>query len=106
MSDEYVIAHTQATALIVASLIRSKELPRLYSDSIEAIKAYYDQPKIMQQRYHLFKCDTHGAATVMADPKVLKQPGRNAIADMSSLSQEEIDDIVGIARRFAPEARS
>ena len=102
MSDEYVIAHTQATALIVASLIRSGELPRLYHDPIDAIKAFYDQPVPLQKRYHLFHCDLHGSATVMADPKKLIADTINSFPKPKPLSQSEVDEIVGLAQRLAP----
>jgi hypothetical protein len=64
--DEYVIAATGATALIVASLIRAGELPRLYNGPRTAMAGYLAQPEIMQQRYHLICCGPDGSAVMLA----------------------------------------
>lgn len=74
-NEEYVIAATQATALIVAHLIRTGELPRLYHDSLEALEAFHRQPVPMQKRYPLFVCDKHGAATVLTTPEAVTRFG-------------------------------
>lgn len=91
MTTEFIIAASPATALICAHLVRTGELPRVYRDALEAIRAYYDQTVPMQRKYHLFKCDEFGAATVMASPK-----------SGIELSQLDISSIKGLAKRLAP----